>query len=67
MAIARFYRADNNSEGAAFPGVPLRDIEKEEWEGYPAWLQESVDASDLYQKTNPHPTPRKAIEKDKET
>lgn len=58
MAVTRFYRADNNPEGATFPGVPLRDIDKEEWELFPAWLQESVDASDIYQKTNPHPTPR---------
>lgn len=55
---ARYYRQDNNPEGAEFPGVPLRDIETDEWELYPEWLRESVDASTLYQKTNPHPTPR---------
>lgn len=58
MATARFYRADNNPEGASFPGVPLRDIEKDEWERYPEWLQASVDASTFYQKTNPHPVSR---------
>ncbi len=55
MAIARYYVEDKNPDGAAFPGVPLRDIEETEFEQYPKWLQESVDASDIYRKTNPTP------------
>lgn len=51
MATARYYRPDKNAEGASFPGVPLRDLEEEEFEALPAWVKASVDASDLYQKT----------------
>lgn len=59
MAVARYYRADKNTDGGEFPGVPLRDLEADEWDLIPEWLQKSVDASGMYQKTNPDPTPRK--------
>lgn len=64
MAPERYYRADKNTDGGSFPGVPLRDIETDEWNSYPEWLQRSVDASDLYQKTKP--TDRKPAEKETE-
>lgn len=59
MSVARFYRADKNESGASFPGVPLADISEEEWARLPAWLQNSVDASESYQKTNPAAAHRK--------
>jgi hypothetical protein len=45
-------------------GVPLRDLDEAEFEALPAHLQASVDASDLYQKSNPKPEPRKAARAD---
>jgi len=60
MAIGRYYDEAKNPGGiASFPGVPLRDIEQAEFDEYPAWLQRSIDASEMYRKTNPNPTPRK--------
>lgn len=53
--IARYYRADKNEAGAAFPGVPLRDLTDAEFEALPEHLQRDVDASELYQKTKPKP------------
>ena len=70
MGTARYYREDKQPGDMSFPGVPLADISDEEWETYPKWLQDSIDASDLYQKSNPSPTPRKtaaAVTDDKET
>lgn len=67
MAIARWYDETKNTSGGEFPGVPLRDLTEDEYTGYSAWLQASIDASPMYRKTNPSPTPRKAIEKDEET
>lgn len=58
MAVARYYRADKNEGGASFPGVPLRDIDDDEWELLPDWLKASIDASEIYQKSNPSPVRR---------
>jgi hypothetical protein len=63
MGVARFYVSENNESGASFDGVPLRDIEQEEWDRYPAWLQASVDASPMYRKTKPDSAPRRAASK----
>lgn len=53
MATARYYEEDKNPSGASFPGVPLSDIDEEEWAAYPQWLQDSVDNSPYYRKTKP--------------
>jgi hypothetical protein len=53
MAITRYYDESKNPEGAALPGVPLRDLEDEEFASYPAWLQDSIDAWAAYRKTKP--------------
>lgn len=66
MSIARYYVSEKNLEGASFPGVPLADIDEADWELYPKWLQDSVDASELYRKTNPQPTPRRTAHETKE-
>lgn len=62
--IARHYNADKNPTGAALPGVPLRDLTQAEFDKYPTWLKESIDASPLYRRT-PIRTPDKPV-KDKE-
>lgn len=49
----RYYDASKNPEGAQFHGVPLRDLEAEEFEALPLWLQHSVDQSPLYRRTKP--------------
>ena len=51
--IARYYDETKNPEGAALPGVPLRDITQDEYDALPAWLQASVDDSPMYRKTAP--------------
>lgn len=66
MAIARYYDETKNPHEAVLPGVPLRDLTEDEFESYPKWLQASIDASPMYRKSNPNPTPRKALA-DKET
>lgn len=53
MAIARYYDESKNPDGAGLPGVPLRDLEDEEFASYPAWLQESIDAWPAYRKSKP--------------
>jgi hypothetical protein len=53
MAVARYYDASQNPEGAYFSGVPLRDIEQAEWDELPEHVQQSVDASPFYRKTKP--------------
>lgn len=59
MAIARYYNAEKNPEGAFVSGVPLRDITEEEWQALPERLQRSADASGFYRKT-PIPATRTA-------
>lgn len=49
----RYYDASQNPESAALPGVPLRDLEAEEFEALPLWLQHSVDQSPFYRRTKP--------------
>ena len=56
--IARYYDASNNPDGAALPGVPLRDMTEDEWAALPTWLQESADASTLYRKSKPRQAAR---------
>ncbi len=51
MPIARYYKAEQNPDGAYIDGVPLRDITDEEWEALPERLQRAADASGLYRKT----------------
>lgn len=52
-AIARYYIAEKNPDGAFLPGVPLRDLTAEEYDALPVWLQLSIDASDFYRATKP--------------
>jgi len=61
MTIARYYDETKNPDRAFFPGVPLRDIEADEWDALDKRMQESVDASVFYRKTAPPkpPTPPK--------
>jgi hypothetical protein len=59
---ARYYDETKN-EGtpgnpAGLPGVPLRDLTQEEFDGYPAWLQASIDGSAMYRKTPLPPAKR---------
>ncbi len=65
MAIARYY-APYNQEDPTKPtfvfGVPLGDIEEEEWEALPEWAQTTADASGLYLKTKPPAAKVKAAE-----
>lgn len=49
----RYYDASRNPEGAQFHGVPLRDLDADEFEALPLWLQHSVDASPFYRRTRP--------------
>lgn len=54
MSTARYFDASKSEDGQRFiSGVPTRDITTEEWDQLPAYLQRSVDASDLYRKTKP--------------
>lgn len=53
MATARYYVADKNPDEAHLPGVPLADLDEEQYASYPDWLQRSIDACDFYQKTKP--------------
>lgn len=59
MATARYYDESKNPDGGTLPGVPLADLSDEQFDSYPTWLQESIDVSDIYRKTNPAPEPRK--------
>jgi hypothetical protein len=65
MAIALYFDKDKD-DGSMFAGVPKRDLTQEEFDALPKWQQKSVEASPLYRKTNPNPTPRKT-DGDKET
>ena len=56
--IARYYDAGNNPDGAALPGVPLRDMTEDEWTALKPWQQESADASTLYRKSKPRQAAR---------
>jgi hypothetical protein len=58
MAIALYFDKDKD-DGSMFPGVPKRDLTQEEFDALPKWQQASVEASPMYRKTNPKPTPRK--------
>jgi hypothetical protein len=58
MSIARYYDEGKNEEGRYIVGVPMRDIEQDEWEQLPAHLQRSVDAADFYRKTKPKAEPK---------
>lgn len=44
---------DEAHDDGFFPGVPKRDLTEAEYEAYPKWLQESIDASAMYRKTKP--------------
>ena len=60
--VVLYYDADANPNGLSYPGVPLTDLTKEQYEAMPKWIQKSVDASDFYRKTRP----RKAAASDNE-
>lgn len=51
--IARYYDAEQNPEEAGLPGVPLRDITQDEFDGYPDYIKASIDAQPMYRKTKP--------------
>lgn len=51
--IVRYYDKSKNPEHASLPGVPLRDLERSEFESFPKWLQKSIDACIFYRKTKP--------------
>ena len=65
MSVARYYEPDKNPEQASLPGVPLRDLEDEEFAALPEWLQAPVDATPFYRKTNPA-APRRKADSEKE-
>jgi hypothetical protein len=44
MAPVRYLDTDKD-DGGVIPGVPKRDLEQDEYDALPAWLQASVDAS----------------------
>lgn len=52
MAPVRYFDAAHD-DGGVFPGVPKRDLEQDEFDALPAWLQASVDASPMYKKSKP--------------
>lgn len=61
MAAKRFFRPDLQSErGTFFPGVPMRDLSEEEFDGLPEWLRNSVDTDPTYQKSPPTAAQRAA-------
>lgn len=55
MAV-RYYNPDKNPDETYFPGIPLRDLEHEDWEALNEKQQAAVDASPFYRKT-PLPKP----------
>jgi hypothetical protein len=57
--IAYYYLPDQNEAGAHYPGVPMRDLTKDEYEAHPKWIQRSIAASPMYAEEKPKPS-RKA-------
>jgi hypothetical protein len=53
MTIARHYDESKNPNGAFIPGVPLRDLEQEEYDALSDTEKAAVDGSDIYRKTKP--------------
>lgn len=64
--IARYYVPEHNPERRYLAGVPLRNITEAEFERYPLWLQQSIDALDFYRKTKPPAVTTKAERAGKE-
>ncbi len=64
--IARYYVQENNLSGGHFPGVGLRDLTEEEWDGLPEAIQRDVDASNMYRKTKPEAKAEPKVEPTKE-
>lgn len=68
MATARYYD-EEKAGGQFFPGVPARDLEDEEYDALPKWLQKSIDDSPMYRKskvgTEAPATPKKKSGKKK--
>jgi hypothetical protein len=58
--IAYYYLPDQNEAGAHYPGVPLRDLTKDEYEAHPKWIQRSIAASPMYSEDKPHKPSAKA-------
>ena len=61
MTTVRYYDADKNPDGAALPGVPLRDLTDAEFDALPTYLQRSVDTAPFYRKTKPEAASRRAV------
>lgn len=50
----RYYIEANNPDGAySYGGVPLRDLEQEEYDALLPFQQTQIDASPFYRKTKP--------------
>lgn len=67
MPVARWFDKDKYDGSSPFGGVPVRNIDEEEWEAFPKHVQDSADALPYFRKTNPNPTPRKGTDEQKET
>jgi len=52
MTIIRYYHTDKNPDEAMLPGVPLRDLEEDEFDNMLEWLQNSIDDSGFWTKTD---------------
>lgn len=66
MAVARYFDKDKYDGSFPYGGVPLRDIEDEEWDTLPKHVQDSADALPYFRKTNPAPEPRKPARREEE-
>lgn len=47
------YLSEYNPQGAAFPGVPLRDLTQAEYDVLPRWIQASVGAAPFFEAVEP--------------
>lgn len=65
MATARYF--DKSKQDGYLPGVPLRDLDEAEFEAFPQWLKDSVDASPMYRKTPLPKAAKPALERPTET
>lgn len=49
----RYYLPDRNPDGAAIPGIALRDFPASEFRALPLWMQRSIDAAPFYSRDDP--------------
>lgn len=66
MAVVRYYEEAKNPLGGVLPGVPLRDLEEDEFDALPEYIQKSIDQSEYFRKTKPADTRVSAAKKDGE-